>query len=187
MTTKSAKSTKRQTKKRLPQLATSYKLPTAEHDYIKRHWAFLLIGTWVLLGILTGFVALRAHREAEKQSMVVKVIHTTYDKHGQEPFVPGTSYQFVIIDVKVSNNTSDMFNLAPVVQSYITDEQGTKYNMAPAIISRPLAAGRLANGVSTNGTLSYVVPLGVKHLTFHFVADSPQHIRYEHALPTPRD
>jgi hypothetical protein len=166
----------------------SYHIPKfSSHAHIHTHWAMLIMVVWVLIGAVTGGALVRAHYQRTHNTVTVKVTNTSYDKKGKQPFLPGTGYQFVIVDVAIANNTDQTFNLAPVIQSYLTDEQGNTYQMAPALLDHPLAAGRLADNVSTTGTLSYVVPQNVSRLTFHFNADTPQHIRYQHTLPTSQD
>ena len=158
--------------------------------HIRVHFslAAAVIGLWICLGILTGLFLLYAGkqvlhpaRNTEPNYVEFDMQGISYDTKGSEPFLPGTGRQFLIVKVKVENYTSETFNLAPVIQSHITDEHGKRYDMSPDPVESPLVAGPVKAGQTQTGELTYSVPVAAQHLYFHFDADAPQaiHANYQ--------
>jgi len=105
----------------------------------------------------------------------------TYSQ-GDQTYQPGTSRKYVILEVEVKNPTTLPFNFAPVVQTYLTDASGVKYDMAPTELPNPIEAGAVAPGETRRGQLSYNVPSDVSALEFHFVTDDQYHISFAQRL-----
>ena len=132
------------------------------------------------LAIITGILIVWIVRQHAIPS--VSVVSPVSYSNGSESYQPGTSRKYVIIEIEVKNPTTRAFNFAPVVQTYLTDDKGNRYDMAPAELSNPLAAGVILPGETKRGQLSYNVPVDVTKFVFHFVTDDSYNISYTQSL-----
>lgn len=54
------------------------------------------------------------------------------DPIGVGPLTPRTGYQFVVADITLKNNGQDQFDLIPLLQFYVKDNEGKVYTVALA-------------------------------------------------------
>lgn len=148
-----------------------------------------MIGLWFGLGIFTGILLLYAHQQTPEYKhrqpahyIDVDVESASLDPNGIGPFTPGTGYTYVIVQVEVENYSGELMHLAPVLQTYLTDDAGNRYEMAPDPIPNPLMAGPVANNTKREGALTYNVPTSAHNFTFHFDIDSPLKARISRPL-----
>jgi hypothetical protein len=96
-----------------------------------------------------------------------------HDAVGTPPFVPGTGYEYYIVDLRIKNTSTMPLQIAPVVQTYLRDAGGNTYNMAPAPMERPYNAGPLAPGEERAGQISFNVLQNAIRPQFIFDTDQP--------------
>jgi hypothetical protein len=165
--------------------------PLGRHTHVRLPIAVVVIGAWTLIGIFTGiFVFLYANSESIPHDQVAvarnpvtfDVQEVRFDVTGAEPFTAPSDQEFVILQVEVKNSTDSIFNLAPVVQTSVTDDSGAHYSMSPAVLDSPLQAGPIDPHGSAKGTLSYLVPKLAKHLVLTFNADAPQPVHTTYTI-----
>ena len=93
------------------------------------HHGVLWISVAAVLAVLSaGFILWLVRQPAVPTIAIVSPV--TYSQ-GDQTYQPGTSRKYVILEVEVKNPTTLPFNFAPVVQTYLTDASGVKYDMAP--------------------------------------------------------
>lgn len=137
--------------------------------------AFLWIGLAVLLALMSAGIALRSMHPIIPRVSVVSPL--TYNEGG-EVYIAGTDRHYAVVEIEVKNPTTKLFNLAPVLQTYLTDENGTRYEMAPVELENPIVAGVIQPGETRKGQLSFNVPKDVSVFYFHFVTDDAYQISY---------
>ena len=123
-------------------------------------------GVVVVLAVMTAFGILAALRGPTVPTLSVLAPPTLSD--GDTMYLPGTNRQYVIVEVEVYNPTKEIFNFAPVIQTYLTDAGGNRYGMAPTELTNPISAGPLKPGEKRRGQLSYNTPKDARGLSFHF-------------------
>jgi len=160
-------------------MSKTHKRPTKSRSKHVKQGAFWIVGA-ALLAILTGVIIIWIVRQPAVPS--ISVVSPVSFSNGNESYMPGTSRKYVVVDVQVKNPTSLEFNFAPVVQTYLSDNSGNRYDMAPSELGNPLAAGVILPGETKRGQLSYNVPVDVTGLVFHFVTDDSYDISYSQSL-----
>jgi hypothetical protein len=144
------------------------------------HHGVLWISVAAVLAVLSAGLILWVVRQPAVPTVAI-VSPVTYSQ-GDQTYQPGTTRKYVIVELEVKNPTALPFNFAPVVQTYLTDSKGYKYEMAPAELPNPIEAGPIAPGETIRGQLSYNVPSDVTVLEFHFVTDDHYHISFAQRL-----
>ena len=119
------------------------------------------------------FVVLRLF-PSSKPDVEIAIVGTAYDKTGKRPFIPGANRQYLIVEVAVTNHSDQPVDFAPVVQTWVSERSGHNWDMTPAPLEKPFAAGSLKPGATRVGQLSYNVPQNSSHLTFHYTLGSKQ-------------
>ncbi len=140
------------------------------------NWAVVgLVMSALFIGIVTGAFILTfwpgrtsPAPTITKPSYELKVNSLRTDDQGDQIYRPGAGYRYYIVDITFTNAQNQALALAPVVQTYLEDSAGTKYEMAPAPLTNPFAAGPLEPGASRQGELSYEVPISAQNLQFVF-------------------
>lgn len=138
------------------------------------------IGGAIVLALISAGVALYFIRSSARP--VLTVVSSVSYSNGDENYQPGAGRKYAIVDVEVKNPSSLPFDFAPVVQSYLTDEAGNKYYMAPTELKNPIEAGPIQPGETRRGQLSYNVSTKVQSLQFHFVSTDSYHLSYTKQL-----
>ncbi len=129
----------------------------------------------LLLAALTAFAVIGSITASTVSVSIDRPVQYT---NGEDPFLPGTNRRFVIITLHVTNRTKDIVHFAPVLQTHLTDKNGTRYDMAPAHAQNPIKAGEIAPGETRSGQLSYNVAQDAENLVFHFYpSDAAKEIR----------
>lgn len=151
----------------------SHRVAANHHRHIHKGVSTAIIGLWLAIGILTAVAAVsfldsRHNIRVVDDRISIKADKVSYDDVGKYPFLPGKGMQFVIVHITVKNHRDTAFDFAPVLQTYITDNQGGQYFMAPANLKDPINAGKLMPGENRQGSLSYLVPVSARGITFHF-------------------
>jgi hypothetical protein len=162
------------------------------NNYVK----FFVIGVWIVVGGLTGsmFVnalsadqALESTTQNQNTTGVISQTSQNSDgveweitavstNKGSEPFIAPTGEKFVVVDLKISNNSPYTFNFAPVLQTKLASGDQL-YEMWPTILENPIVAGPIESGKSISGQLSYLVPDKLNSADFVFALfenQSPQ-------------
>lgn len=130
----------------------------------------LLLALWGLAAFITifavlGYIKLHSTVSTEKAGINLTVDGVKYDDVGGYPFKAPPGWKFLIAHVELKNNTDQIFNFAPVIQTYIKDSQNHKYFMSPITLNDPIQAGPVAAHQSVSGSLSYLVPINAKGVT----------------------
>jgi hypothetical protein len=144
------------------------------------HHEVLWISVAVVLAVLSAGLILWNIRQPVIPTIAI-ISPVTYSQ-GNQTYQPGTARKYAVVEVEVKNPTAQPFNFAPVVQTYLTDSKGVKYEMAPTELPNPIEAGPIAPGETRRGQLSYNVPNDAGALEFHFVTDDMYHISYAQRL-----
>jgi len=132
-----------------------------------------VIATFVITLLLASLTAYLVVHQSNVSTIALRIDKPiTYD-HGSYPYLPGTGRQYIVITAHITNHTADHFEFAPVVQTYVTDSSGARYEMAPTSLDNPIQAGTIAPGHTQTGQLSYAVPNNATKLVLHFAANSP--------------
>ena len=87
---------------------------------------------------------------------------------GNQPFIAPSGWRFIIIDLRVSNQSKNDFNFAPVLQTHIKDSKGNEYPISPATLESPIKAGKILPDGYVAGQLSFLVPNSAKGLEIEF-------------------
>ncbi|MEI6751465.1 MAG: DUF4352 domain-containing protein [Candidatus Saccharibacteria bacterium] len=104
----------------------------------------------------------------KKAGITILATNTSYDDKGADPFSVPEGWKLVIITVKITNNNHNNFYFAPVVQTYLTSIDGTKFYMSPTDLSDPLPAGLILSQSTISGMLSYLVPKNMQNIKLQF-------------------
>ncbi|MEO5949686.1 MAG: DUF4352 domain-containing protein [Candidatus Saccharimonas sp.] len=160
-------------------MSKSRKSQAATRHRVTRQSMLWFVGA-TLLAVITGIIILWIVRQPASPSM--SVISPASYSNGDESYQPGTSRKYVIVEVEVKNPTAQVFHFAPVVQTYLSDDKGNQYDMAPSELANPIAAGSIMPGETKRGQLSYNVPIDVSGLSFHFVTDDIYDISFMQSL-----
>ncbi len=156
------------------------------HSSLNNYAKFFVIGVWVIVGGLTGnmFVnALSADQASESSSQnqnSAVISQTTQNKNGvewevtsattnkgSEPFIAPSGEKFVVVNLKITNNSTYAYNFAPVLQTKIVIGEQS-YEMWPTILENPIIAGPVDSGKSISGQLSYLIPENTNDANFVF-------------------
>lgn len=147
-----------------------------------------MIAAWAVIGILTGvFLISRGSlsqlgSKASLGKATLEVTNVQYDAVGTQPYLAPPGLKFAIATVKVTNGSSDIFNFAPVLQTKVIDELGQEWSMAPATMEKPIQAGPFPSTATRTGTLSFLVPVNSKSVTFVFDPLVPNGITSKYIL-----
>lgn len=80
-------------------------------------------------------------------------------------------YRFVIVNILIEHKADSPRWFAPVTQSYIKDDAGNQYSMAPYRLNDPFKADVYAPDTPAKGELSYAVPKTAQGLRFCYELD----------------
>jgi hypothetical protein len=130
----------------------------------KHSLAILLCLLVVSIGLVAGTIVWYANTHRQAHLLSLTVAHARQTSDGVAVFQPEPHHHYVIVDVAIIHHLSDTAWLAPVKESYIADEHGTKYTMAPYALSHPFDARPYAPGATAAGELSYMVADGAQNL-----------------------
>lgn len=131
---------------------------------------WVIIAVWAIAGVATAFVLFHSGLVPgeQKGTTFLKVDKVTYDEHGTQPFIPPAGEKYVVTHITVKNDSDDIFYFAPVLQTYISDDKGHKYQMSPVGLRDPIAGGQMNPSEERTGSLSFLVPKNTSGLRFHF-------------------
>ena len=149
-------------------------------QHIRLEHGFFWVGLAVILALLSAGMILRVVQQPTTPSIMV-VSPITYSEGG-DAYLPGTGRNYAVIEIELKNPTVKVFNFAPVLQAYLTDEQGNRYDMAPVELDNPIAAGEIQPNETRRGQLSFNVPKDTSALTFHFETTDEYQLSYTHRL-----
>ena len=140
------------------------KRPTRKKSPGKRE--FILYTTCMVLSLmLLGFTIFwYTHVYRQSHLLSIKINHASQTDKGIAVFQPEPNTHYVILDVSIVHHLSSAAWEAPVTESYIRDEQGHKYQMAPYALEHPFDARPYTPGATATGQLSYAVTNGAKNL-----------------------
>lgn len=140
---------------------------------IKTASKLFVIATFVvtlLLALLTAYLVVH---QSNVSTIALRIDKPIVNDQGSYPYLPGTGRHYIIITAHITNHTASNFEFAPVVQTYVTDSSGARYEMAPTSLENPIRAGTIAPGQTQTGQLSYAVPDDATKLVLHIVITSP--------------
>lgn len=95
-------------------------------------------------------------RAVESGSAIVTLGSVTYTD-GQPPFQAPEGFQYVVINMKVKNNSAQPIQIIPTTDTYLKDSQGQVVTMAVFSVEHPFRAGELASGDTLQGELAYLI------------------------------
>lgn len=133
--------------------------------HLQKYQIIAVIIATLLLAALSASVIVGRITASTVSVSIDQPVHYT---NGEDPFLPGTNRRFIIITVHVTNRTDEILHFAPVIQTHLTDNKGTRYDMAPAHVENPIKAGEIAPGETRTGQLSYNITKDTGKLLFHF-------------------
>ncbi|MBL8121871.1 DUF4352 domain-containing protein [Candidatus Saccharibacteria bacterium] len=156
---------------------------------VKRHprlkteqWLFvgtlvLFVASLITLGIAQSIVQKRTHVPyagvAQGKAITVgsstitiqKVVH----KPGTSHFAAPGGYEYLIVTLRVRNNSEKPFNIAPSIDTYTKTSTGKVAYLTPYELAEPFHSGTILPGESTEGELSYLVP---KQASYKFYVEA---------------
>lgn len=138
------------------------------HKYDRQLRAKHVVLTFFFVLLLAALTSYGIQRFINASTIALTVDHPIQYSNGQYPFLPGTNRHFVIVTTHISNHTPETFHFAPVLQTYLTDASGLRYDMAPALSEDPIKAGEIAPGETRSGQISFNVLKNSSGLTLHF-------------------
>ncbi len=99
-----------------------------------------------------------ANPAVRTQSVLSAVVLSSRYSEGSQIYQPLPGYRYVVLKVAVSHNLSNAQWLSPVLQSYVVDQYGTKYDLSPVESDQPFDAKLYQPGESAVGEVSYMIP-----------------------------
>lgn len=85
---------------------------------------------------------------------------------GDPAFQPMPGQHYAIVDVDVVHNLDAPTWLSPLLQSFIMDAAGKKYELSPITLEQPFDAREYKIGEHATGELSYMIPENVNGLNW---------------------
>jgi hypothetical protein len=85
---------------------------------------------------------------------------------GDQAFMPMPDMHFVIVDTDIVHHLDAPAWLSPLLQSYLKDSAGKKYELSPVTLERPFDARQYKIGEHATGELSYMVPKNASGLSW---------------------
>ena len=135
----------------------------------------IVIVFWSAAGVVTGLWLAKIWDKDElaveqklADSMVLTINNVQYDQVGRAPFLVPAGMKLVIIDITLKNDSTQEFNFAPVLQTFLSDSQGNQFEMSPTSLENPISAGKLSSTQEVTGSLSYLVPVDQTELYLNF-------------------
>jgi hypothetical protein len=89
--------------------------------------------------------------------------------NGKKPFAAPSGYEYIILTLRVRNNSEEPFDALPTTDTYIKTNEGHVSYVTPYSLVRPFHSGQILPGESTAGELSYLVP---KNSAYKFYVES---------------
>lgn len=86
------------------------------------------------------------------------VVLDSSTSQGDQAFQPMPDMQFVIVDVDVVHRLDAPKWFSPVLETYIKDQTGNKYELSPVMLDNPFDAREYKINEHAMGELSYMVP-----------------------------
>jgi len=140
-----------------------------------------IISSYAIVGGLVGLLAVNAYTgntDSPNQNQInllvtdndvsLRVSDVKINIKGVSPFDAPDGMSFVTMNVTIENKSNTIFYFAPVVQTYVTDANGQKYELSPTSLDNPIQAGEISSGRTVNGEISFLVPNNATGLTFNF-------------------
>lgn len=78
-------------------------------------------------------------------------------KPGSKPFIAPAGYEYLIVTLKVQNNSDEPFSVVPTADTYVKSAAGKVSYIAPYTLTDPFHSGIVLPGEATTGELSYLV------------------------------
>lgn len=161
------------------------------HRKVHHTVSWAIVALWAVVGLLIGvaynqkLLTLNPKPLSVTAPIDLGISDLHFDLTGQEPYKTPPGYKFAILTLTVTNHGGAVFNFAPVLQTVVQDGSGNKYEMSPAPLNNPIAAGPVSPGESRTGQLSYLVPSDTKALIYVF--EDPQTHTYQQRRVVLRD
>lgn len=91
------------------------------------------------------------------------------DEVGVKELPAQQGYHFVIVDMSITNKSSDKKSFLPQIQTFLKDDKGNKYEpvAAPSIVSAS-PAGEIIAGDKSSGKVGYSIPKDATAVRFYF-------------------
>jgi len=99
------------------------------------------------------------------------VLNTRYSD-GDQAFQPMPDMHFVVVDVNVTHRLDSPKWFSPVLETYIKDELGKKYELSPVVLEKPFDAREYKVNEKATGELSYMVPKNASNLSWCYEVES---------------
>ncbi len=99
------------------------------------------------------------------------VLNSRYSE-GDQAFQPMPDMQFVIVDVNVIHRLDSPKWFSPVLETYVKDEAGKKYELSPVILEKPFDAREYKVNEKATGELSYMIPKNASNLSWCYEVSS---------------
>ena len=94
------------------------------------------------------------------QGAVAMTVHSVRYDAGSGAFAAPAGQQYAIVHVTIAHRPDAPIQILPSVDTYLKDDYGTVYYMAPFNVDTPLRAGELLPADTIQGDLSYRVSTG---------------------------
>lgn len=115
------------------------------------------------------------------------VVNGVSFSQGKDFFVPDAGNQFVLVDVSITNRGSEAETVSSLLQMWLKDATGQKYDvdiMASSLTGASTPDGDIVAGETLRGQVGYQTPVDVTGLVFVFDADIFGAGKVQVAIPT---
>ncbi len=103
-------------------------------------------------------------QKAKNGAYETKVSNVTEMNKDDKAFTLAPTDTLLVMDISITNSSSNMQQLVPASQFYVRDREGGFYMMHPSsYLTSPLVLGTLAPGKTVTGQLSFAVPKILAH------------------------
>lgn len=155
------------------QKTSPMKTPDAkQHPRLKtERWLFvsslvLFIMSFITLGIAQSIAHERTHipyagiaqGKAITSGSSTITVQKVERKPGTKHFAAPSGYEYLVVTLRVRNNSEKPFNIAPSMDTYVKTTSGKVSYLTPYELASPFHSGLLLPGESVAGELSYLVP-----------------------------
>lgn len=137
----------------------------------------ILIG--IGLGLLIAVVTLPSHLGIPSSQIDLAVHGVRVDSKGSAPIVPQPGYHFVIVDVTITNRSDASIDVAPILNFYVKDRNGTVYSETAVPTQLEMHSGTLPAHDNLHEEVGFMVKDDAADLRLYYepgVKGEPVHI-----------
>jgi hypothetical protein len=107
---------------------------------------------------------LTSQQSAESSTYNVSITNVTETDKPDPAFTIASDETMLIMEISITNNTTENQNFLPDTQLYVRAADGTYSTMHPSIyVTKPIQSGEISPGQNVNGQISFDVPKSLTH------------------------